>query len=222
MPILFAVVARGATVLAKYASCAGNFTQVTEQILAKISPVDSKLTYSHGSYLFHYICEDKIVYLCITDDDFDRSKAFLYLNDIKKRFQSQYGIRAQTALPYAMNSEFSRVMASQMKVSIEERRGTGDEDKLGNVQNQVDELKGIMVRNIDQIADRGERLELLVDKTDDLSANAISFKKTSRGLARSLWWKNIKITIIIVLVVIVILYFIISAACGGLDWPCTK
>lgn len=25
--------------------------------------------------------------------------------------------------------------------------------------------------NLDQIADRGERLELLVDKTDDLSAN---------------------------------------------------
>lgn len=30
------------------------------------------------------------------------------------RFQTQYGVRAQTALPYAMNSEFSRVMATQM------------------------------------------------------------------------------------------------------------
>ena len=26
----------------------------------------------------------------------------------------QYGVRAQTALPYAMNSEFSRTLASQM------------------------------------------------------------------------------------------------------------
>ncbi|KAK6173015.1 hypothetical protein SNE40_016555 [Patella caerulea] len=218
MPILFAVVARGATVLAKYASCAGNFTQVTEQILAKIPTVDSKLTYSHGNYLFHYISEDKIIYLCITDDDFERSIAFAFLNDIKRRFQGQYGVRAQTALPYAMNSEFSRVIASQMRTNTEDR----SPDQLGQVQNQVDELKGIMVRNIDQIADRGERLELLVDKTDDLSANAVSFKKTSRALARSLWWKNIKITIIIVIVVIVILYFIISAACDGLDWPCTR
>ena len=30
------------------------------------------------------------------------------------RFQMQYGVRAQTALPYAMNSEFSRTLASQM------------------------------------------------------------------------------------------------------------
>lgn len=49
MPILFSVIARGTTVLAKYASCAGNFTEVTEQILAKIPQNEnSKLTYSHG------------------------------------------------------------------------------------------------------------------------------------------------------------------------------
>ncbi|XP_033743167.1 vesicle-associated membrane protein 7-like [Pecten maximus] len=218
MPILFAVVARGTTVLAKYASCAGNFTEVTEQIISKIAPENSKLTYSHGSYLFHYVCDDRIVYLCITDDDFERSKAFLFLNEIKRRFQAQYGVRAQTALPYAMNSEFSRIMASQMKFVTENQ----EPDHVEKVQGQVDELKGIMVRNIDQIADRGERLELLVDKTDELSANAVTFKKSSRTLARSMWFKNMKITIIIAVIVIVILYFIISAACGGLDWPCTR
>ncbi|KAK7498717.1 hypothetical protein BaRGS_00010094 [Batillaria attramentaria] len=210
MPILFSVIARGTTVLAKYASCAGNFTEVTEQILGKIPQNEnSKLTYSHGNYLFHYIAEDKIIYLCITDDDFERSKAFI--------FQTQYGVRARTALPYAMNSEFSRVMATQMRIACDEKP-----DQLTKVQEEVDELKGIMVRNIDQIADRGERLELLVDKTEDLNAHSVTFKKTSRSLARSLWWKNIKITIIIVVVVIVVLYFIISAACGGLDWPCTR
>lgn len=36
---------------------------------------------------------------------------FVYSN---LRFQTQYGVRAQTALPYSMNSEFSRVLASQM------------------------------------------------------------------------------------------------------------
>uniref|UniRef100_K1RNJ1 Vesicle-associated membrane protein 7 n=1 Tax=Magallana gigas TaxID=29159 RepID=K1RNJ1_MAGGI len=180
MPILFAVVSRGTTVLAKYASCAGNFTEVTEQILSKIGPEDSKLTYSHGSYLFHYISEDRIIYLCISDDDFERSKAFLFLNEVKRRFQTQYGVRAQTALPYSMNSEFSRVLASQMRYVTDKM----EPDKVEKVQGQVDELKGIMVKNIDNIADRGEKLELLVDKTEELNANAVSFKKSSRGLAR--------------------------------------
>ena len=48
MPILFSVVARGTTVLAKHANCAGNFVEVIEQVLAKISRETSKMTYSHG------------------------------------------------------------------------------------------------------------------------------------------------------------------------------
>lgn len=50
MAILFAVVARGTTILAKHAWCGGNFLEVAEQILAKIPSENNKLTYSHGRY----------------------------------------------------------------------------------------------------------------------------------------------------------------------------
>lgn len=46
--------------------------------------------------------------------DFERSRAFSFLSEVKKRFQTTYGSRAQTALPYAMNSEFSSTLAAQM------------------------------------------------------------------------------------------------------------
>lgn len=46
--------------------------------------------------------------------EFERSRAFGFLNEVKKRFQTTYGSRAQTALPYAMNSEFSGTLAAQM------------------------------------------------------------------------------------------------------------
>ncbi|KAG8228902.1 hypothetical protein J437_LFUL011149 [Ladona fulva] len=114
MPILYSVIARGTTVLTKFASCPGNFSEVTEQVIEKIPPENAKLTYSHGSYLFHYICEDRIIYMCITDDEFERSRAFLYLNEIKRRFVSTYGVRAQTAIAYSMNTEFSRILANEM------------------------------------------------------------------------------------------------------------
>ncbi|GAB5585042.1 vesicle-associated membrane protein 7 isoform X1 [Prionailurus iriomotensis] len=197
MAILFAVVARGTTILAKHAWCGGNFLEVTEQILAKIPSENNKLTYSHGNYLFHYICQDRIVYLCITDDDFERSRAFNFLNEIKKRFQTTYGSRAQTALPYAMNSEFSSVLAAQLK-HHSENKGI---DKVVETQAQVDELKGIMVRNIAYlVAQRGERLELLIDKTENLVDSSVTFKTTSRNLARAMCMKNLKLTIIIIIV----------------------
>ncbi|XP_033489399.2 vesicle-associated membrane protein 7 isoform X1 [Epinephelus lanceolatus] len=219
MAILFAVVARGTTILAKHAWCGGNFLEVTEQILAKIPSENNKLTYSHGSYLFHYICHDRIIYLCITDDDFERSRAFSFLSEVKKRFQTTYGSRAQTALPYAMNSEFSSTLAAQMKHHSDPRGS----DRVTETQMQVDDLKGIMVRNIDLVAQRGEKLELLIDKTENLVDSSVTFKTTSRNLARAMCMKNLKLTIVIVLVCLVILYIIVSAACGGLNWPtCVK
>ena len=69
MPILYSVISRGTTVLARYANnCTGNFSEITEQVLAQIGLDDSKMTYSHGSFLFHYILQDRIIYLCISDD----------------------------------------------------------------------------------------------------------------------------------------------------------
>ncbi|XP_063986409.1 vesicle-associated membrane protein 7 [Diachasmimorpha longicaudata] len=214
MPLLYSVVARGPTVLAKYASCSGNFEEVTEQILSKIPPQNDKLTYSQGPYLFHYICEDRIIYMCISDDDFQRSRAFLFLNEIKRRFQASYGPGAQAALAYAMNTEFSRVLANEMRHYSESK----DIDTLSKVHGELDELKDIMVRNIDNIAMRGERLELLVNKTENLTASSVTFRKTSRNLARSLFWKNIKIYAIVGAVLIVGVYFIVSMFCGGLAW----
>lgn len=220
MPILFATVSRGNTVLAKYASCSGNFTEVVDQVLAKISPENAKLTYSHGNYLFHYISDNRIIYLAITDDDFERSKAFAFLSDIKRRFEIQYGDRAQTALPFSMNSEFSRTLNAQMHHYSSD---VSSPDKLTEVQEQADELKGILVKNIDSIASRGERLQLLVDKTDDLSSTSTTFRKTSRNLAHSMWWKNMKLTVILVVIVIIVIYIIVSMACGGLGWKkCVK
>ena len=53
--------------------------------------------------MFHYICENRIIFMCITEDNYERSKAFAFLGEIKKRFMNQYGERVYTALPYAMN-----------------------------------------------------------------------------------------------------------------------
>uniref|UniRef100_A0A8C4NKI8 Vesicle-associated membrane protein 7 n=1 Tax=Eptatretus burgeri TaxID=7764 RepID=A0A8C4NKI8_EPTBU len=214
MAILFAVVARGSTVLAKHSAYSGNFLEVVEQVLSRIPPENSKLTYSHNNYLFHYISQDRIVYLCITDDDFERSKAFAFLTEVERRFRTTYGSRAQTALPYAMSSEFSSVLASQMRYHS---------DKITQVQGQVDELKGIMVKNIDLIADRGEKLELLINKTESLVDSSVTFKRSSRNLARAMCLKNVKFIAVIVVVALIILYFIVCAACGGMAWQqCVK
>lgn len=53
-----------------------------------------------------------------------------------------------------------------------------------------------MVQNIDSILQRGERLDLLVDKTDTLAGQAYAFRRGARAVRRQQWWKNTKITVL--------------------------
>ena len=63
------------------------------------------------SYVFHYMVEDGITYLCLADEQQKRRIPFLFLQDIKEKFCAQYGDRIKTAISFAMNTEFARVRA---------------------------------------------------------------------------------------------------------------
>lgn len=71
---------------------------------------------------------------------------------------------------------------------------------------------------LENVSARGERLELLVNKTENLRDSSVSFRKTSRNLARALFWKNVKLYVVIVAIILFMIYVIVSMACGGLAW----
>ncbi|KAJ3272838.1 hypothetical protein HK104_004383, partial [Borealophlyctis nickersoniae] len=81
--------------------------------------------------------------------------------------------------------------------------------KSAAVQNQVDEVIGIMHNNIEKVMARGEKLESLQNKTDDLQQGALQFKRGATKVRRQMWWKDLKLKLIIAGVVIVILIVII-------------
>uniref|UniRef100_A0A8C5QM81 Vesicle-associated membrane protein 7 n=1 Tax=Leptobrachium leishanense TaxID=445787 RepID=A0A8C5QM81_9ANUR len=85
-------------------------------------------------------------------------------------------------------------------------------DRVVETQEQVLELKGIMVQNIDLFTQR-ERLELLIDKMENLVDSSVMLKTMSRNLARAMCMKNLKLTIIAI--VVSHIYIIVTVACGG-------
>ena len=61
------------------------------------------------------------------------------------------------------------------------RPGGGGNDNITALQSQVHEVKGVMAQNIEKVIQRGERLDDLVDKTDELNA-AVSTHRSSLTL----------------------------------------
>lgn len=218
MPVVYALIARGKTVLAEYTATSGNFPTVTRVLLSKIPTENSKMSYVYDKHVFHYVVEDSITYLCMADEDSKRRIPFAFLDDVKNRFKSAYGNRGSTAIAFAMNEEFSPVLKKQ----LEYYNSNPASDNIGRVKNTIHEVKDVMVHNIEKVLERGEKIELLVDKTDRLNQQAFKFEKQSKKLKNAMWWNKVKCTIIIVSISSVVLYFIVAMWCGFTLKACHK
>jgi len=88
-------------------------------------------------------------------------------------------------------------------------------DELTNVQNSLAQVKDIMVQNVEQILGRGERIELLVDKTDNMASQATAFRRGARTVRRQMWWKNTRILALSIVVAVFLLWIIVAQFCGA-------
>lgn len=87
--------------------------------------------------------------------------------------------------------------------------GAGPPSKTQVIQQQIDETVGIMRDNINRVAERGERLDALQDKTENLSVSAQGFRRGANKVRKQMWWKDMKMRIIICAAIAVILVLII-------------
>jgi vesicle-associated membrane protein 4 len=59
-------------------------------------------------------------------------------------------------------------------------------NKTAEVQSQVNEVVGIMQQNIDKVMERGERLDTLQNKTEDLNQSAGNFRRGASQVRRQM------------------------------------
>ncbi|NWS65350.1 VAMP8 protein, partial [Chunga burmeisteri] len=86
--------------------------------------------------------------------------------------------------------------------------------RVRTLQEEVEGVRTIMTQNVERILARGENLEQLHSKSQDLEATSEHFKTTSQKMARRYWWKNVKLLVILGLVGAIILILIILLATG--------
>jgi vesicle-associated membrane protein 7 len=211
MPILYALVSRGEIVLAEYTSKSGNFPTITRVLLGKIkSSANGKMSYIYDQYAFHYIVENSLIYLCLCDDLTQRRVPFAFLEDLKDRFQSKYGDKALTVIAYAFSNEFSPVIQKQMDYF----NSSDPVDTISSLHAKIEDVKSVMVKNIELVMERGEKLELLVEKSDLLQSEAFKFERQSMSLRNVMWWRRARLVMIIVTVIFIVVFIFAAVICN--------
>lgn len=65
--------------------------------------------------------------------------------------------------------------------------------------------------------ERGEKIDLLVMRTDKLQQDALKYEKTAKKVKQVFWWKNFKLWVLLV-IALFFLAFVVSFMVCGIDF----
>eukprot|EP00760_Papus_ankaliazontas_P024294 PhM_4_TR2214/c0_g1_i1/m.33125/K08515/VAMP7; vesicle-associated membrane protein 7 len=210
--IIFLTVATGSTPIVDHcqerARAYGKDT--IPRVLTIIPKRQGKMTYAFDKYRFHYIVSEQgIVFLCMADGDASQRICFACLENVKSAFNARYG----GDFGGGDVTEFRSELKHQMDYFNDPRN-----DKVRHIRAQIDETKQIMVENIERLLDRGDHIDSLVQKTDNLRDEASTFKKSAVTLKRQMWWKKVWMWAIIIFIVLAAGVAVSMVLCGGVKY----
>ncbi|PKU67718.1 Putative vesicle-associated membrane protein 726 [Dendrobium catenatum] len=240
--LIYSFVARGTVILAEYTEFTGNFTSIASQCLQKLPASNNKFTYNCDNHTFNYLVEDGYsesrsslssisldAYCVVAIESVGRQIPIAFLERVKEDFTKRYGGgKAATAVANSLNREFGSKLKEHMQYCVDHPE---EISKLAKVKAQVSEVKGVMMENIEKVLDRGEKIELLVDKTENLRSQVIKplvqqlaheeylqaqdFRQQGTKMRRKMWFQNMKVKLIVLAIIIALILIIVLSVCHG-------
>lgn len=210
MPLIYAFVARDTTVLAEYTPYSGNFNTVAIECLQKLQNPESKFTIACDRHTFNFLVHNGFTYLVVADEAYGRQIPFSFLERVRDEYEEKYAEKGRTAPAHSMDRTFGPRLKSHMEYCMAHPE---EISKIAAVQKKVNEVKDVMVENIEKVLQRGERIELLVGKTDDLRNQAEQFQKKGRSLRNQMWWQNCRMKLVVLFAVLLLGLVIFLLVC---------
>ncbi|GLD91807.1 hypothetical protein PINS_up000340 [Pythium insidiosum] len=196
MTIYYCLVANKHCPLAEHSNGGDKkMNEIAQKLLKKLNfDEDSLETVDCDGKTYSYRVEGEIVYVCVTNEAFGKNSAALFLKHINQLFDDQFGIRGKmTKLKFDMNRDFAPTLKKQMELYSSE----AGMEKLEALKKDLNSVKDSVQINIGKVLERGDKIELLVDKSEQLNTQSAAFAQSSKNLRRHLWWQNVKMMIAI-------------------------
>ena len=121
-----------------------------------------------------YVNANGLAGAVLADKDYSPRLAFTLLNEVMRQFESKLGskwmnVEADTEFDFPEGQELLTKFQNPAEV-----------DKITKIEKELDEVKGIVIKSMDDILKRGEALESLMQKSEDLSQVSYQFYRTAK------------------------------------------
>ena len=141
-------------------------------------------------------------------ENLDVEVAFSYLADLKKKFFSTFDRqKIQSSYSYQLKS-FSDEIQKLQDFYIK-----NPQSKLAMLKNNINQTSEIMHQNVEKLFQRNEKLEITLQKSNNLLGNSDVFYKNIHRIKMKQKYKRLKYIlafILIVLVMALLIYFCVK------------
>ncbi len=177
MSVVYSLICKGNDkVLCEFTEYQGNFEQVSRNLLKKVQK-DKRATFVYADeYYFHYINANSITYMCMCDNKLSQDTAFSYLEEIKTLFTDTFSPKEiDSAISYSLNDRFKDSMKGKMNYF---NANLNESDRVSQLKKGVMEYKDNVLQANDILMERGEKINLIVRKADNLRTESINYLKS--------------------------------------------
>ncbi|CAJ0578343.1 unnamed protein product, partial [Mesorhabditis spiculigera] len=162
------------------------YTNQAKMLFKKLNPTDAAHTFESGPYQFHYVIKGTICALALCDRQYPRKLAFSFLDDVANEFLNQYASKIDTvSRPYHFLEFDSYIQQAKRKYSDRSRFA------MQEVSSELKDVTRIMISNIEDVIHRGEALNILEAKANDLSGLSRKYREDAKALNRRSTWLKV-------------------------------
>lgn len=131
--------------------------------IAKRTPPGRRQSVEHEDYLVHSYNKNNLVGIVFANSQYPTRAAFSVINKVLDDFSAQKGESWRSETTDNPNS------VPELEQALAKYQDPVEADKLMKIQKELDETKIILHKTIDSVLERGEKLDTLVEKSNDLS-----------------------------------------------------
>ena len=212
MSFVYGLVGFETTPLAEYETAEGNYAEIGHELLGKIGHDDSRTVFEQGQYLFSgFGSKTGLTILVLSKSSVDVKTRFFVINEIQSKWQSKYGSKAATMRPMEKSAEF-RGEIQRIFTMME----SPTQAKIQQINKNISDAQEIMTQNLSAAIARGEQLNVMEQKAEDIRSSSSQFQRDARKVKNEMCCRRYMyyilggIVILAIIAVIVIIALVVS------------
>ena len=187
------------------------FKNQAKQLIKKLNTRSAaKMSIESNPYVFHYMIENGICYLMLSDKNYPKRLAFLFLEEIGREFVSS--LRVEHGDDWLRELETVGRAYAFIKfdqVIQRKRREYADPNSSGNMRRLNEELASIhhiMRKTIDDVLDRGSKLDDVTEMSKNLASDSKKYRWGAKKLSMMALYRQYAPFVAVAGIVVVVIF----------------